>query len=706
MPDPYCLLPIPYCMMSFTREVLRVKALSLRLLPIAAALLIMSAGSVAADILSDGRIALEYTSLGTITSVRDLQGGIDLAVPPELAEIFRLTLRTAEKKDLTILGRDQDPPAISTPSSGLVEMQWDKPLRDTEGAAHDIPVSMTATLENGSLTFRLSLVNNTRHKVGSALYPFAPGMTGFGKDATVWGPTSGQWSKKLELPFGDAALAYPGQMNMSFVCVQGAKRSMYFSSQDEIARYKVYHLTEIERGGKKDVFAYIQHTPLTPPGGAFEGSPVVIRFVDGDWRAAGKVYREWFIKTFGVKGPEQSWIRRQSFFEFTMFMLPEGNINLKFKDIPQWGRDAKAAGMNAVQVSGWQLGGHDNGYPYYVPDPRLGTVEELREGIRACQKMGLKVYFFVNYQPMMVESDWYKNDLKQYLEMREDGGATWLAGWGMGTLWARTKGPKLMSWADLSFPAYRKIIVDQFADLARLGADGVHVDKMFPAAIEYNPNITVSPDTATWEGAIQLSKEIEAACKPINPNWAMSFECNWDRMLQFGGASWWVGNMAIVRQVFPENAETLGIANAYDYLGINNAIRGGHVIMLCPKNFSGSLGWAPWKGLCRYIKEVKGIRDRLASKVFYGAVLGHDEVKIARPAGSGIEYNVFRDVKTGKHACVITNSSMTAAKQPIDGFTESGGRVRVYVPFKKPVVVTLPAAIDVPGERIAFVEEL
>ncbi len=66
------------------------------------------------------------------------------------------------------------------------------------------------------------------------------------------------------------------------------------------------------------------------------------------------------------------WIRRQSFFQMTMFELPEGTINYRFKDIPQWAKDAKDHGINAVQISGWQLGGHDNGYPRLHRRPASG----------------------------------------------------------------------------------------------------------------------------------------------------------------------------------------------------------------------------------------------------------------------------------------------------------------------------------------------
>ncbi len=106
-----------------------------------------------------------------------------------------------------------------------------------------------------------------------------------------------------------------------------------------------------------------------------------------------------------------------------------------------------------MQISGWHLGGHDNGYPHYVVDPRLGTWQELEDGIQACHKMGMKVYFFVNYQPVMLDSDWYKKELVKYREYGPDGEITWNAGWGMGTLWARMGHPKLHDLGGPRLPA-------------------------------------------------------------------------------------------------------------------------------------------------------------------------------------------------------------------------------------------------------------
>lgn len=666
-------------------------------------------------VLEDDSVLIEAEpDHGGITRIVDKASGINLAPPQGMAESFRLLLVKPDMSTVAVLGKDQRLTGARV-GEGEMTLTWGGPLRDTSGTEHKITVRLTAQIVKGGLDFGFHLDNNGEFKVQEARYPIIGGLSGFGApgkdpDGIIWAPTSNPWQKLAQLPFGKDALGYPGQMIMSFLSIQSkaANRTLYLASHDEIARYKVFHLDEKETPAGKDIFACIQHSPFTPPGKSFDGSTIALRFTDGDWKAAGRLYREWFGRTFGIAQPSEdgNWIRRQSFFLMTMFMLPEGTITIRFRDIPKWARAAKECGINAVQVSGWQMGGHDNGYPYYIPDPRLGTMKELEDGIRECHKMGVKVFFFVNYQPAMVESNWYKNELSKMREMTADGGHTWMAGWGMGTLWARMGHPKLMTWIDLAFPQYRKIIVDQFEALAKIGADGVHVDKMFPTAIQYNPDSPLSPDTATWEGAILLTKEIMAACRKHNPVWAMSFECNWDRMLQFGGATWWVGNQLITRSIFPENVETLGLYQSYDYLGVNNLVRGGHAVMVAPMNFCRPTDWAPFRDLGMYIKEVKRIRDQLQEVVFFGEVLGREGVKLRGELAQGVEYNVFRGRQSGKRVCILTNSSSEPRTQVIEGFEgKPGGAARIHIPGRKAEIVSLPAAIEVPAERLAFVEE-
>jgi hypothetical protein len=664
-------------------------------------------------ILENGQLRLEVDAgNGAIARIVDKQGQIHLAAAGGLADNFRLVLRGADKKNKVILGRSQKLTALSKAGSGF-DLAWNGPLTDSEGAAHSLRVRMEIRLAGPALEFRLSLNNDTVHQVAEAWYPLVGGLTGFGRgqergETSVMLPTASPTIKKVAIPFGEVALHYPGQMNMSFSSAYNTKanRAMYFASHDTVARLKHYRFFEQSSPAGKDVFACIQHVPCTPPGKAFEGSPVVLRFHDGTWRAAGPIYREWFTKTFGLMAPSRSWIRRHSFIQDTMFLLPEGTLNYTFQDIPRWAKDARDHGITAVLISGWHRGGHDNGYPHYEPDPRLGAYDDLRRGLEACHKMGVRVYFFVNYQPVMIESDWFKKELSRYVEMREDGGYG-ACGWGMGTLWARMGNAKPMTSVDPSFPAYRDALLRQFLKLVEVGADGLHVDKMFPSPLNFNPRCELGPDTSTWEGAIRLTRRLFDAARKINPEFAMSFESNWDRMLEFGDAIWWVGNMSLVRSVFPEMVETRAILSAYDYLGVNNAVRLSQVGLVAPLNCSRSVGWEPWKGLSQYLREVKRIQDDLSEAVFFGEVLGHDQIELGHEPRYGVEYNVFRSLKTGKRVCILTNGGMEEQSQIIRAFAgNAGGSVCIHVPFASPHDAALPVKVTVPAERIVFVEEL
>jgi hypothetical protein len=660
-----------------------------------------------------------------------------------LADNYRLVLRGADKKNKMLLGQNQQLSGAA-PVGGGLDLTWGGPLADAEGGTHRLQVRMEIRLAEAAVEFRLVLQNDTPHRVAEAWYPLVGGLAGFASahgpgETMLMLPAASPSIKRVALPFGEKVLAYPapGQMVMSFSSVynQQAGRAVYFASHDPVARLKYYRFFEQSSPAGKDVFACIQHVPFTPTGVRFEGSPVVLRFHDGTWEAAGRIYREWFTRTFGLMDPSRSWIRRHSFIQDTMFLLPEGTLNYTFQDLPRWAQDARDRGVTAVLVSGWHRGGHDNGYPHYEPDPRLGTYADLKRGLEACHKLGVRVYFFVNYQPAMTESEWFKRELNRYVEMREDGDYG-TCGWGMGTLWARMGHPKPMIWIDPSFPAYREALLRQFLKLVEAGADGLHVDKMFPNAMNFNPRCELGPDTSPYEGPIRLSRKLLAEGRKINPDFALSFECNWDRLLEFGNAIWWVGNMSLARSVFPEMVETRGITSPYDYLGVNHAVRSSQVGLLGPLNYSRSLGWEPWHGLSQYVREVKRIQDDLSAAVFFGEVVGHAQIQLGHepactsyesvccnsaliPArcGStalaaaqppyGVEYNVFRSLQTGRRVCILTNSGREDQSQTIQAFAgRLGGDVRIHSPFTPSRDATLPVAVTVPAERIVFVEEL
>ncbi len=675
---------------------------------------LLSLGAYAAPTISlDGPpYTVEFDSAhGCVVRLADRAGTLDLTTPTELAENFRLVVESADGKRTTLSGAVQAL-SRSVRTGNSIELDWDGPLFDAGGVHYDIAVRVTVTADESAVTFDCALENRSAVTIVEAWYGMLGGLEDFATpeqrpQTNLYPPPA---RKSLASPFGDYAMGYPSQLNMGFVDINNAAtgRGIYIGLHDKVARFKRFHFMETKKGNDTTIASCVVHYPFIKTGESFQGTPVVYRLHPGDWHAGAKFYREWFISTFGLMDPSRDWIRRESFFQMIMMMLPEGNINYTFKQVPQLAKDGLKYGVRSLQLAGWQRGGHDNGYPYYEPDPRLGTWDDVADALRQCHRIGVKVYFFANFQPVMLDLAWYREELKDYVSLNSFGETSWIAGWGMGTLASRMGDTvPLMAFADVAFPRMSDILTGYFVKLAEAGADGLHIDKMFPAALDFNPRLSMKPDTAPWEGAVRLMDRITRECGAVNPDFRMSFECNWDRILPFSNATWWAGNMTTAKMVFPEIAETVGHYMPYDVLGINRDVRLGYAVMVSPFNFNRSMDVKDWRGMARYIREVKRIRDGLADIVYLGEPLPQEQALFAdqTPPG-GAQYAVWRSLKDGRRACIFTNDTRKPLEASMLGFEgNSDGPVAISVPYDNSVHTAFPINVQIPAEGIAFVSE-
>jgi hypothetical protein len=299
-----------------------------------------------------------------------------------------------------ILGREQRLTSIERTVSSLV-LSWKGPLTNAQGA-FDVSVRLKIELAGEAIQFSVDLRNGTHYPVAEVWYPILGGITGVGdrNDTQELIPRGGSSTGTnlfqnfpamygLGIPYAECFWAYPSHMSMPWMDMYNRKsnRGIYFACHDTICRHKALRfelhpgIANRQFGGNwprpEDVSAEVPqglklhwaHFPYTRSGDTFEGPPVVIQFHDGDWHQAAKLYRDWFKAHFSILDPSKSWMRQETAFVDTMFLLPEGNVVLKFTDIPRWARAAVTYGVRSVLISGWNVGGHDGSYPYYEPDP-------------------------------------------------------------------------------------------------------------------------------------------------------------------------------------------------------------------------------------------------------------------------------------------------------------------------------------------------
>ncbi len=699
------------------------------------------------DIESDYYLVRVDAGNGAIVKLLDKKGGIDLITEPRLADNFRVLLPLPDLEANYIVGPQQKLTSHHQGNDSL-ELTWQGPLRNPKGD-FDLNVAMRIKLNGPSIEFSLHVENHTSHQVAEVWYPILGGFTGIGEreDSIEMIPVAGGSSRTelfrefqgrapgggLGVTYVEAFWTYPNPMPMPWIGLYNRKlkRGIYFASHDRICRFKAvrfelhpgigsrqYHGNwprpdELDRDTPLGLKLHWTHFPYTKAGETFAGPPVVVQFHDGDWHDSAKIYRQWFKSQFTILDSNSNWMRQKLAFVDTMFLLPEGNVIVPFKDIPHWAKGAADYGVTSVLISGWNIGGHDGSYPYYDPDPRLGTWDELAEGIRACHKMGVKVFFFANIQPVRVDTDWFRTELHRYTSQDKWGVDYAVMGWGMGTIGARLGYTRPPLVGDCSgIPAFRKIIVTKMTKLAEIGADGIHIDKLWPhPGLDFNPLSTLSPDQATSVGRLLALEEILKACKAINPEFAISTESAWDRTLTYSNVAWaWHDNASdhvpVLKYTFPEWFPGLVVPQPFDFTPVNNAVRYGYQIFVGPGNYIApdSMAYPTMRRLSEYIREVLRIAEDVKDTIFFGEFMddqqGHCE------SGDEMRHSVFRNPKTSKRACVVVNLGSRPNDASIVGFAgNSNGEVIVRQPFAEPRRAILPVKLVIPAERLAIVSE-
>lgn len=672
-------------------------------------------------------VSLDKTN-GTVTSIFDKQGRLNLRSDSK-AGIFRIQLSCNNSDQDCILGKEQSLSSYERTTDGII-FHWDGPLKSTSSKRIDIDVVMNIVFNGCGLEFQLNVQNNSPFDIVEVRYPFISGLLNIGshesKEIKLFAPCGEKigydidsWAWELYKPFRDYNFPYPvgrswhsscpdPYLFMPWIDIYNPRldRGIYIGMHDTVIRTKVLNIGQVKKkSAENGIIASLVHFPYTKPSEYFKGSPFVLQFHEGGWKQAGKIYRNWFLSQFPLSDPKKDWMRQSSAIQYLMFLLPEGNVIYKFKDIPKIASEAKKYGTD-LMISGWHHGGHDNGYPWYEPDPRLGTYEDLEAGIKACHKIGMKVSFFANIQPVTLACNRYK-EVKKYLwtNIKGDSGEeTRTTSFGMGTLGARMGfTPRRMVWGSPGLAKFREILVHQFRKLAEIGADGIHFDKCMGADLDFNPGLLMSPDQAGTGGMIKCLEEIYSACRVINPDFCFTWEWFQDRILSFGGITWWQGGQPPMKWIFPEWAGSLPVQNLHDFAIVNHAFKYGHQLLVQFGRGSHSMGSRPYKWIAEYVGEINRIREELKETIFLGEYLEKDNVHIKNQSTG---YSVFRNMDTGKRACILENDLGSSIKTEIISFKgNKNGKVRIYLPFQETIAAGLPVKFTIPPEQVAVVVE-
>ena len=392
-------------------------------------------------------------------------------------------------------------------------------------------------------------------------------------------------------------------------------------------------------------------------------SNVCINMFEGTWHNGVKPYMAWREKWYKMM-PTPSWFDDVDCWLTLHIHSSAGCARYKYTELPAIMAEAKQYGVKALQIIGWATGGQDGHEPYQDHDPRLGTLEELKQAFKEIREMGIKVLPMCKWR-------WFDDAYEPHKEfIPYIGKDRALRNYGFFGYSYQTVGQHLgmtihggAQLCHLSAP-YRKLCIRELDKIMSLDVDGIMYDEYVFLTNCFSEDHGHRPGESCWNGGMDLSKEFyEHSFK--QQEFLLCGEGVTDYLSQYFQCSYIRSASPIIEPVLPFINQELRYATCltgFDNRGmVNQCLAFKYIINYEPFNFKGRMSEAPMTG--EYGNKVLEFRMGLKDYLWLGLfsdTIGAECVCSEEPNGfrGKYKYTVFTNKKNGKKAVVIVNDTV------------------------------------------------
>ena len=659
---------------------------------------------------------------------------------PRLGENFRVLLPKPGYEAAYFNSRDQKVSRIEESADGVV-CHYDSLRREGE----ELPVKVRYQIRaaESQIQFSIEVDNPTARPLAEVFYGILGGLKGIQErletQSLVPSATGnlapalfrrfqagGYGGGNLGIRYDAAGYTYPGSMPMGWMDVYNLKAGLgyYYANQDPETRLTALYF-EMRPFTKsavvRDNWPGTEDVPEGEPigltmgwlnmpylsQGVFRAGPVALQVHEGDWHTASAIYRNWFDRHFPIQRPA-TWLSQEMAWQSVIISNCEDGIVHRFQNLPRLAAEAKKYGVTTFEILGWDMGGIDRGYPQYRPNPRLGSPEEFRRALADIRAMGVHPLLFSNVQVADTATPLFKSELSRYAVQGRWAPDWPLFGWGEGTISARMGLARSnMTAVSPAHPGYRKLLMDQYLQMIRDGADGFQLDKtILIGTLDFNPALPVSPDKSLITGVLDTFKELLEKGRQIKPEFALASEIWIDRTLPYVDVSYLrMGEIDMsstaMRYTFPEWKATIFGESPGDFNPMNNGMRYGMVWALAPRHYNDSLDEPLQRPLSRYVAELIRIRKQYRDLLFEGRF--RDTLGASVTGEADVRYSVFENIGATARACVVVNYGDRPETAEVSLTGAEGREVEISLPFQEDYSAQLPLHLTIAPHRLAVV---
>lgn len=706
-------------------------------IPLLLTILIINAlpsGSLkAAEItLEDSHLAVSFDSTsGALTRLEDKSLHWVIERRPELGISFRLHAPLPNERYNFVLGQKQHATTVRKIADNKLLIEW-KNLLSERGGVLNMIFTATVTLENGSLTFDGTLVNESPVTVETLEYPYFGDLNAPARDSrlqvrTMWygNLQSDQIYPDFKNEKGYWGVFYPMKTFESyrslFCLIQGPNEGLYVEMKDPTQRYLLEYTFEQHPGvvdsinnevPRQDEIGnhathlefHTTHFVFAHPHMTAKLAPVVITPYAGDWHAGVDIYKQWRVTWFKAPRPP-AWVTNVNSWQQLQINSPEQDYRVHYTDIVKYGEECARNGVTGIQLVGWNRGGQDGGDPSQDTDPGLGTWQQLHDAVARIQSLGVKVVLFGKLNWADLTTEWYKKQLYKY-QCTDPFGIPYQQGGYSYYTPTQLAGINNHRRAVMDFndPEYCDVAVNEFRKVLALGASGWLFDENChhgPVKYSFAPNHGYTPPGFIYGGDMPMAARLRAAADQVNRDFVFAGEGQQDWLMQYYSVSYFrIDNNStpVARYIDPQAPLMVAVTGFDDREMLNLILLDRYIISYEPFNFKGHLTDFPLT--LAYGKKIDALRRRY--KAWLWDANFQDTVGAKVLANGAHRYSVFMG-KTGKRAVVIVNQEQ---KNPISATLElpNPGHLELVTP-EQPDAQSTSGTVQIPPRSAAVILE-
>jgi hypothetical protein len=389
--------------------------------------------------------------------------------------------------------------------------------------------------------------------------------------------------------------------------------------------------------------------------------PVVLKPFIGDWQKGADIYKAW-RKTWAKNLPSPEWATKVHSWQQFHINSSEDYPRCTYKDLIIYAKECAKHGVQAIQLTGWNLGGQDRGNPSHDIDPRLGTWDDLKNAIDECRKIGVHIILFAKFNWADESQPWFKDELIKYAQKDPYGNYYKLGGYqyqsaaGLAGIPTRRFIPMCHLNAD-----WRKIADSEFNKIIDLGADGMLNDECQHHGDCYycfDPSHGHHVPAFIYAGDILLEEGFRKIAAQKNPDFLFAGEAIRDGQFRTYNLSYTrisKDHVPMQRYITPYAQMMIAVIGYNDRHPINQALLYRYIISYEPRNFKGHLDEFPLT--MQYGEKVDALRKRYTDFLWDGEFLGTVGASVKVNNDMKIYYSVFLNHKTNNRAIVVVNPS-------------------------------------------------